>query len=79
MRLVVFDLDGTLTQTFAVDGDCYLQAFEQSLGITRVNDHWSDYEHVTDLGVMQGVFRDRFGRAPDASETERFVSRGKLH
>lgn len=55
VTLVVFDLDGTLTRTFAVDGDCYLQAFDKSLGVKDVNDKWSEYEHVTDLGVMQEV------------------------
>jgi len=43
VTLVVFDLDGTLTRTFAVDGDCYLQAFDKSLGIRDVNDNWSGY------------------------------------
>jgi phosphoglycolate phosphatase-like HAD superfamily hydrolase len=73
MNLVVFDLDGTLTQTFAVDGDCYLQAFADSLGMNGVNDNWSDYEHVTDLGVMQEVFRARLGRAPHSAEVTGFV------
>ena len=73
MTLVVCDLDGTLTRTFAVDGDCYLQAFETSLGVKDVNDKWSEYEHVTDLGVMQEVFQSRFGRAPAPTEIEAFV------
>jgi phosphoglycolate phosphatase-like HAD superfamily hydrolase len=74
VTLVVFDLDGTLTRTLAVDGDCYLQAFDESLGVTDVNDTWSDYEHVTDLGVMREVFQSRFGRAPDPAEIEAFVA-----
>ena len=73
MTLVVFDLDGTLTRTFAVDGDCYLQAFDTSLGVKDVSDRWSEYEHVTDLGVMRDVFQSRFGRAPDPAEIEAFV------
>jgi phosphoglycolate phosphatase-like HAD superfamily hydrolase len=73
VTLVVFDLDGTLTRTFAVDGDCYLQAFDKSLGVKDVDDKWSEYEHVTDLGIMQEVFQSRFGRAPDRTEIEGFV------
>ena len=73
MNLAVFDLDGTLTRTVDVDGDCYLQAFADSLGVTGVNDNWSDYEDVTDLGVMQEVFRTRVGRAPESVEIARFV------
>jgi phosphoglycolate phosphatase-like HAD superfamily hydrolase len=73
VNLVVFDLDGTLTQTFAVDGECYLQAFADSLGFSSVNDNWADYEHVTDLGVMQEVFRQRVGRVPQSDEITKFV------
>jgi phosphoglycolate phosphatase-like HAD superfamily hydrolase len=75
MTLVVFDLDGTLTRTIAVDGDCYLQALDESLGVKDVKDAWSEYEHVTDLGVMQDVFQSRFGRAPAPTEIEAFVNR----
>jgi phosphoglycolate phosphatase-like HAD superfamily hydrolase len=74
MNLVAFDVDGTLTKTFAVDGECYLQAFADSFGITNINDNWSDYEHVTDLGVMQQVFEQRLGRAPGSEEIARFVN-----
>lgn len=73
MNLAVFDLDGTLTRTFVVDGDCYQQAFADALGVTGVSNHWSDYEHVTDLGIMQEVFGARFSRAPDSGEITRFV------
>jgi len=73
VNLAVFDLDGTLTKTSVVDGDCYLQAFADSFGINGVNDNWSDYEHVTDLGVMQEVFRARLGRAPHRAEIATFV------
>jgi beta-phosphoglucomutase-like phosphatase (HAD superfamily) len=73
VTLVVFDLDGTLTRTCAVDGDCYLRAFDKSFGVKDVDDKWSEYEHVSDIGVMQEVFQSRFGRAPDPTEIEAFV------
>jgi phosphoglycolate phosphatase-like HAD superfamily hydrolase len=74
VTLVVFDLDGTLTRTFAVDGDCYRQAFDESLGVKDLNENWSEYQHVTDLGVMQEVFQSRFGRAPGPTDIEAFVN-----
>jgi phosphoglycolate phosphatase-like HAD superfamily hydrolase len=73
VTLVVFDLDGTLTRTVAVDGECYLRAFADALGVKDVDDAWSEYEHVTDLGVMHAVFQSRFGRAPVPTEVDAFV------
>jgi phosphoglycolate phosphatase-like HAD superfamily hydrolase len=73
MKLAVFDLDGTLTRTFQVDGACYVQAFADSLGIHAVNSEWSTYEHVTDSGVMSEIFATTFGRCPDAAEVSSFI------
>ncbi len=73
MKLVVFDLDGTLTSTVAVDEECFMQAFEQSLGIETLNTNWSEYQHVTDSGVVREAFAKAFGRAPSSTEISRFV------
>ena len=73
MKLVIFDLDSTLTKTFAIDEQCFVQAFADALGINAVNRNWSEYEHVTDSGVLQEVFRKSLGRAPEASEVSAFV------
>jgi phosphoglycolate phosphatase-like HAD superfamily hydrolase len=73
MKLVVFDLDGTLTQTSAVDEECFGRALAEGLGIDSVNTNWLDYEHVTDLGVFSEVFRHHRGCAPDASDVAEFV------
>lgn len=75
MKLAVFDLDGTLTKTFAVDGDCFLQAFVDALGIDHVNSNWAEYEHVTDSGVTNEVFARKFGRLPEPTEVSRFIDR----
>ena len=61
MKLAVFDLDGTLTSTTGVDGECFVRALEDTLQITDVNCSWLDYEHVTDSGIFGEVFRMTFG------------------
>ncbi len=73
MKLAVSDIDGTLTKTSAVDEECYLQAFIDVLGIKSVDSNWSNYEHVTDLGVMNNVFTTRFGRPPKTVEISKFI------
>jgi phosphoglycolate phosphatase-like HAD superfamily hydrolase len=74
MNLVVFDLDGTLTQTFAIDEQCFLRAFRDGLGIDDVDRNWSVYEHVTDSGVVDQVCRDRLGRDPAPTDVRKFVN-----
>ncbi len=72
-RLVVFDIDGTLTQTYRVDEACFLDALSETLGDGDVDTDWAAYADATDIGVMTDIFSSRFGRDPDAREVETFV------
>jgi phosphoglycolate phosphatase-like HAD superfamily hydrolase len=51
MHLVVFDIDGTLTDTNVVDGECYWRAVCEVLGLSGDQPDWSDFHHVTDVGI----------------------------
>ncbi|HJU88525.1 MAG TPA: HAD family hydrolase [Gemmatimonadaceae bacterium] len=51
--LAVFDIDGTLTDTNAVDDECYLQAVGEALGIGVPSLDWSDAPHVTDSALLR--------------------------
>ncbi len=59
MNLVIFDIDGTLTDTNAVDGECYAAAFEREFG--RPVD-WRNLTHRTDSGIAQPASRARADR-----------------
>ena len=41
MKLLVLDLDGTLTRTDAVDEECFVEAFADVFGIRDLNTRWS--------------------------------------
>src|SRR5215813_15672094 len=73
MKLVVFDLDGTLTDTNAVDDECFVQALHIVFSIELINTNWTEYSHVTDSGVMIGAFREKYGRGPDPAEISSFI------
>jgi hypothetical protein len=68
MNLVVLDLDGTLTTTFAVHVQCFVQAFPTALNIEHLNTNWTEYRDVTDSGVLFEAFNNAYGRDPDAAE-----------
>ena len=75
MRLVVFDLDGTLTRTNAVDGECFVLAVSEALEMTALDRNWDGYDHVTDEGIIRELYSRRLGRHPEANETARIVDR----
>jgi phosphoglycolate phosphatase-like HAD superfamily hydrolase len=74
VKLVVFDFDGTLAKTMGVDSECFVQAFAEALDVRGFSTTWTDYEHVTDEGVTQQIFTERFGRRPLTHEIEKLVS-----
>ncbi len=52
-RLVVFDLDGTLTLTRESDERLFAQSITEVLGIKSVDTDWTTYRNVTDVGVIE--------------------------
>ena len=76
-RLVIFDIDGTLTDTYAVDDECYLRAAAAELGVEPAELDWSDAPHVTDVGIAQYFWRHYRGTDPTPAELralhDRFV------
>ena len=66
----MFDIDGTLTQTNAVDTQCFITALNLSLGISGVETDWSRYTHVTDQGCLREIVILHYGRPGTAMELE---------
>jgi len=75
LNLVIFDVDGTLTDTNGVDDDCFLQAFEDALGITEISTDWENYPHTTDSAIALHVFQTKFERAPQIEEIQKHKTR----
>ncbi|MGB8509451.1 MAG: HAD family hydrolase, partial [Pyrinomonadaceae bacterium] len=75
MNLAIFDIDGTLTATDAVDGECFVLALADALAINDVNTHWAQYPHTTDSGITAHIFRERFGREPSVAEVTKLQIR----
>ena len=63
MQLVIFDIDGTLTDTNAADNACFLQAFEESLGIRNIDTDWTSYRYSTDSGIVSEILERHRERA----------------
>ncbi len=75
MKLVIFDIDGTLTQTSRVDEICFTRAFADTHGVNVIADHWIACPHVSDSGVTQHLFQHHFGRDPREHESSALKKR----
>lgn len=75
MKLVVFDVDGTLTDTNQVDGLCFRLAFQQEFGLRKISRDWESYNYSTDQGIATEVLTSFFNRNPLDSELARARAR----
>lgn len=72
MRLIVFDIDGTVTDTNEVDANCFVEALATLYGITTIDGDWEKFPHATDSCIFGEIFREHHGREASASDVERF-------
>ncbi|AFY76130.1 putative phosphatase [Pleurocapsa sp. PCC 7327] len=75
MKLVVFDVDGTLININKIEEDCFIRAFAEEFGIVRINPNWSEYTHVTDSGIASQILQERLGCFPSDKELSRIKIR----
>lgn len=59
-KLIIFDIDGTITDTTVVDDLCFKNTFKKIYNITLENIDWTKYVHCTDLGLTMGIIKENF-------------------
>ncbi len=72
MHLVMFDIDGTLTETMRIDEECYVRSLMDVFGFADIDTDWSRYPRTTDSGIFDDVFTSRIGKSPTAEDVSRF-------
>jgi phosphoglycolate phosphatase-like HAD superfamily hydrolase len=65
VKLIIFDIDGTLCHSRYIDDKCYIQAFKKGLGLDINNTDWNSYKHVTDHYVTKQIIIAETGNNPD--------------
>jgi len=66
--LVIFDLDGTLTDSCRVDDFCFTESIAEVLGIRNIDCEWSRYSEATDILLLRDIVRRSLGRDPKEEE-----------
>jgi len=74
LKLAIFDIDGTLTNTNSVDDECFVKALAEAHAITEIDRDWAAYPHTTDSGITLHIFQEKFGRNPEETELDQFKS-----
>lgn len=72
MQLILFDIDGTLTQSNKLDDFAFLQALSDVFNLSVVNPDWSSFTHVTDSWILGEIYESNFGYPPSEQEVKRF-------
>jgi phosphoglycolate phosphatase-like HAD superfamily hydrolase len=68
MRLVIFDIDGTLTQTSLIDERCFQRTYSELLEVHDILSALETCPHISDTGLTRHIYQTSFGRAPAAHE-----------
>lgn len=58
MKLIIFDIDGTLCHSKYVDDQCFIKAFEIVLGINITNTNWNNYKHATEFHITRQILNE---------------------
>ncbi len=58
MHAVIFDIDGTLLESVAVDDDLYRASLRRVLGPIKFRESLTDYDFVSDSGILWQVLID---------------------
>lgn len=58
MHAAIFDIDGTLLDSFDADAGMFVDAIRSVMGDVRIRASWDLYECVTDTGILAEVARD---------------------
>lgn len=69
MKLVMFDMDGTLTDGFALEENCYVRAIEQALQLNGVVTEWDTYTHTSASFCLREIVQRARGIPPTPEES----------
>ena len=58
MIATIFDIDGTLVESFGFDDACYISAIREVLGEVYIHSDWSKYKNVTDTGSLRQIMEE---------------------
>ena len=71
MKLIIFDIDGTIVNSVKADDECFKETFETLYRIDLSQTEWSEFKNVTDSGMTLEIFEKYLNRKPTNGEIVR--------
>lgn len=75
MHTVVFDIDGTLTESTRLDDACFERAAREVIGVRSISVDWAAYPHSTDDAIAAHLISTSRGRPAARAELDAFAAR----
>lgn len=70
MHFIIFDLDGTLGQTYYSDDNSYLTALSKIIDVDPNYAYWKECPNLTDRAVLNYIFQKKYNRLPTKQEVQ---------
>ena len=70
MKYIIFDIDGTLTDTTDIDDKCYIESFENLFNVSIKEIKWSQLKNVTDWGIAEELISIKLKKNSSQSDIE---------
>lgn len=74
MKLIIFDIDGTLVYSNKVDSQCFADTYQEVYGLPFPSIDWRRYPAVSDTTIFDAVIQEHFQRRPDTEEMTAFCA-----
>ncbi len=71
MHLVMFDIDGTLTNSENIESEIFFKVVLETLNVT-ISEDWEEFPHITITGLLNEII-DRQGLTVDKEQTRQVV------
>lgn len=74
MKLIVFDIDGTLLNSTSIDDGCLIRTFKDLYSVNLTDEEWNEMKSKTtgtDSELSRLIFKSKFDREPDLKEFEK--------
>jgi beta-phosphoglucomutase-like phosphatase (HAD superfamily) len=70
MKLIIFDIDGTLTSTSGVDNEFLSQILTRFTGLASIDTNWENYPSFTDTGIAEHIVMNTMNRGVTQEEAD---------